>query len=115
MTGLLYEETFGVFLLVTIVLGGGAGWLTGRAAAQTWRPVRQVVFYSLLLGAAVRFIHYSLFDGTLLSAHFYLIDTAVCLFFGLLGFRTMRAAQMTRQYRWINETAGFLRWRRKSA
>lgn len=115
MAGILYEETFGVFLLVTLLLGGGAGWLTGRAAAQTWRPVRQVVFYSFLLGAAVRFIHYSLFDGTLLSPQFYLIDTAVCLFFGLLGFRAMRAAQMTRQYRWINETAGFLRWRRKSA
>jgi DMSO/TMAO reductase YedYZ heme-binding membrane subunit len=115
MTGVLYEETFGVFLLVTILLGGSAGWLTGRAAAQTWRPLRQVVYYSFLLGAAVRFIHYSLFDGTLLSPHFYLIDTAVCLVLGVLGFRARRTAQMTRQYRWINETAGLLRWRRKSA
>ena len=109
------EDNFGVFFLVTVFLGGGAAWLTGRAAAQTWRPVWQVIIYSLILGGAVRFIHFSLFDGTLLSPQFYLIDTAVCLFFGLLGFRAMRAAQMTRQYRWINETAGFLRWRRKSA
>ena len=115
MGGWLYEEgSFGIFLLVTIVLGGGAGWLTGRAAAQTWRPVRLVILYTLLLGGAVRFIHYSLFDGTLLSPYFYLIDTAFCLVFGLLGFRAERAAQMTSQYRWINETAGFLRWRRKT-
>ena len=25
-----------------------------------------------------------------------------------------RAAQMVTQYRWLNEPAGFLRWRRKS-
>ncbi len=44
MTGLLYEEdAFGVFILVTFFLGGGAAWLTGRAAAQTWRPIWQVV------------------------------------------------------------------------
>ena len=35
---LIYEEdSFGVFLLVTILLGGGAAWLSGRAIAQTWR------------------------------------------------------------------------------
>lgn len=107
------EDNFGVFFLVTVFLGGGAGWLTGRAAAQTWRAVRQVVIYSLLLGLAVRFIHYSLFEGTLLSLHFYLVDTAVCLIAGLLGFRTERTGQMISHYRWINEPAGLLRWRRK--
>jgi hypothetical protein len=75
--------------------------------------VRQVVLYSLLLGLAVRFIHYSLFEGTLLSLHFYLVDTAVCFIAGLLGFRTERTGQMIRHYRWINEPAGVLRWRRK--
>jgi hypothetical protein len=72
------------------------------------------VFYTLLLALAVRFIHYSLFDGTLLSAHFYAVDAAFCMVFGLLGFRRTRAAQMVRQYGWLNEPAGALRWRRKS-
>jgi hypothetical protein len=44
---------------------------------------------------------------------FYVVDTAVCLVLGLLGFRAARAAQMVRQYRWINESHGPLRWRRK--
>jgi hypothetical protein len=115
MTGLLYEEnSFGVFVLVTIILGGGAAWLTGRAAAQTWRPVWQVAFYCLLLGATVRFIHFSLFEGTLLSLHFYAVDTAICILFGLAGFRAARAAQMVRQYGWINESPGPFRWRRKT-
>ena len=72
-----------------------------------------MVAYSLILGGAVRFIHFALFGGTLLSAHYYLVDSAVCLAFGLLGFRATRAAQMVTQYRWLNEADGPLRWRRK--
>ena len=111
---LIYEEgSFGVFLLVTIFLGGGAAALSGRAIAETWRPVWQVVGYSFILGTAVRFFHFSLFGGSLLSAHYYLIDSAVCLAFGFLGFRATRVAQMVTQYHWINETQGRLRWRRR--
>jgi predicted permease len=107
------EDNFGVFFLVTVFLGGGAAWLTGRAAAETWRPLWQVLAYAMILAFAVRFIHFSLFDGTLLSLHFYLVDAAVCLVIGVLGFRVARARQMISQYRWINETDGPLRWRRK--
>ena len=112
--GLLHEEgSFGVFLLVTIFLGGGAAALSGRAIATTWRPWGQVVAYSLILGGAVRFIHFALFGGTLLSAHYYLVDSAVCLTFALLGFRATRVRQMVTQYRWLNVPDGPLRWRRK--
>jgi hypothetical protein len=112
---LLYEEgSFGTFLLVTIAMGGGGAWLTGRAIAGTWRPIWQVAVYMLVLGAAVRFFHMSLFGGTLLSLHYYLVDTAVCLALGFAGFRSTRARQMVRQYRWINAPAGPMRWRRKA-
>ena len=114
MDGILYEDSLGVFFLVTVALGGGAAWLAGRASAETWRPARLMIFYCCLVGAAVRFIHFSLFDGTLLSPQFYLIDTAVCIAFGVLGFQAARAAQMVRQYNWINEPDGILRWRRKT-
>jgi hypothetical protein len=114
MQGFLHEEdSFGVFVLVTIILGGGAAALAGRAIALTWRPWWQIVAYMLILGAAVRFIHYALFDGTLLSFHYYLVDSAVCMAFGFIGFRAARAKQMVSQYRWINEPNGPLRWRRK--
>jgi len=114
IAALLYEdETLGIFVLVTIALGGGAAVLAGRAIAATWRPWWQVVIYMLILGGAVRFIHFALFGGTLLSAHYYAIDSTVCLVAGLLGFRAARVAQMVRQYRWINVADGPLRWRRK--
>ena len=112
---LLYEEgSFGVFVLVTIVLGGGAAWLTGHAIAGTWRPAWQVGVYMLILGAVVRFLHFSLFEGTLLSLHYYLVDTVVCLLFGYAGFRAARVGQMVDQYQWLNERAGPMRWRRKA-
>jgi hypothetical protein len=94
-----YEEnSFGVFLLVTLVLGGGTAWLSGRAIAQTWRPWWSVAAYMLVLGAVIRFFHFALFGGTLLSLHFYAVDTGIALLFGMAGFRVTRARQMARQY-----------------
>ena len=67
----------------------------------------------LILSIAVRFLHFALFDGKFLSLHYYLVDYAICLGVGLLGFRLMRVAQMVTRYGWINERAGVLRWRRR--
>ena len=111
---LFEEESFGTFLLVTVFLGGGAAFLAGRAIAATWRPWWHVALYMLILGAAVRFIHFALFEGTLLDPQYYAVDTIVCLIFGFLGFRATRVAQMTTQYRWINARAGMMRWARRS-
>ena len=111
---LLYEEgSFAVFLLVTIILGGGAALLAGRAIALTWRPAWQVIGYSLVLAGAVRFIHFSLFGGSFLSFHYYLVDALFCTGFAYFGFRAARKSQMVRQYRWLNEPDGPMRWRRK--
>jgi Domain of unknown function (DUF6867) len=114
MQGIVYEEgSFGVFVLVTVILGGGAAALAGRAVATTWRQWWQVAAYMLILAAAVRFIHHALFGGTLLSLHYYLVDGLVCMVAGFLGFQTERARQMVSQYRWINRRGGPMRWRRK--
>jgi NO-binding membrane sensor protein with MHYT domain len=97
--GLLYEEDYvGSFLLVTVILGGGAAWLAGRAIARSWRPWWSTVLYMLILGVAVRFIHFALFSGTFLSPHYYVVDAGVAILFGLLGFQVTRKRQMARQY-----------------
>jgi hypothetical protein len=108
------ERSLGIFLLVTVALGGGAAWLTGRANALNWRPRWQLVLFMLILAAAVRFMHFALFDSTLLSLHYYLVDAAVCLVFGLLGFRVMRATQMVTRYGWLNMRSGPFGWRRRT-
>jgi hypothetical protein len=98
-------DNAGPFLLVTVILGGGAAFLAGRAIAQTWRPWWQGMLYMFILGAAVRFIHFALFDGTLLSLPAYGLDTAVAIGFAALGFRITRARQMARQYGFLGPAA----------
>jgi TRAP-type C4-dicarboxylate transport system permease large subunit len=98
---LLYENSFAVFLFVTVFLGGGAAWLTGRAIASTWRPFWHALAYALVLTAVVRFIHYALFGGTFTSLHFYAVDAVVCLVFAGFAYRRTRARQMAVQYGWL--------------
>jgi hypothetical protein len=115
MQGILYEEpSFWLFGLVTVVMGGWAAWMTGRAMAITWRAFWQLILYLLILAGFVRFIHYALFGGTLLTLHYYLVDAAVLLVIGSLGFRYYRARQMARQYGWLYERTGPFSWRERT-
>jgi hypothetical protein len=101
-----------VFLLLTIVIGGGAAFVSGRVIAQTWRPFWQVPLYMLGIAAGVRFLHYALFDEVLLSARNLATDFAVALIAASAGYRLVRAGQMARQYSWLFRRAGPFGWRR---
>jgi hypothetical protein len=113
LSQILYQDSLGVFLLVTVAMGGGAAWLSGRAIAATWRPWWHIISYMLILGAAVRFFHYALFEATLLSPHYYAVDSAVALLFGFLGFRVTRARQMATQYGFLHVRTGPFSWTRR--
>lgn len=109
----LWEVSFSEFLIVTCALAGGAAYLTGRAIANTWKPNLQLVFYMVLLAAATRFIHFALFEGSLLSLWYYVIDLLVLLCFAFIGKRITRVGQMATQYSFIYEPAGLFAWRGK--
>ena len=107
----LSDDSPHVFLLLTVSLGGGAAFLAGRGLARSWKPFWRIFFYMALLAAAVRFFHYALFDGKLLSLYYYLVAYAVLLVAASLGFRSMRATQMVSQYGWLYERTSPLTWR----
>lgn len=113
MTGLYTNETPLPILFVTVLLGGGAAWLAGRAIARTWRPMWHVVAYMALLGGAVRFIHFALFGADLLTALSYAVDTVFLILIACLAWRVMRTTQMVTQYPWLYERAGPLSWRER--
>ncbi len=114
MQGILYEEpSILQFFFVTCLLGGWAAWMTGRASAQTWRPISSLVLFLLLLGGGVRFIHHALFNGTMFTAQYYIVDTIVLMLIGVLGYRYTRTNQMITQYHWLYERASVLSWRAK--
>jgi hypothetical protein len=110
MNDLYAFETPLQVVLITGVLGGGAAWLAGRAIAGTWRPFWHVVAYMALLGAGVRFVHFALFEATLLSPASYVADTLYLVITGALAWRMTRAAQMATQYYWLYERTGPLTW-----
>jgi len=109
--GILWEVDFVTFFFVTMVIGGGAAYMAGRALAGNWKPIGVLLFYVLLLGLGVRFFHFALFGGTLLTLHYYLVDSVVLAAFALLGYRIRRVNQMVSLYAWLYERAGPFAWR----
>jgi hypothetical protein len=109
--GLLWEVSFWEFLFVTVMLAGGAAYVTGRAVAKSWLGNIYVIYYIVLLAAATRFIHFALFRGTLLSPYYYVIDLVVLLAIAFAGLRITRARQMARQYGFSFERSGLFGWK----
>lgn len=107
------ENSILVFFVLTVLIGGGTAWVSGRALALAWRPVWQILFYMAQLGLVVRFFHYSLFEGTLLSLHYYLVDTAVLIIAATLAYRITRTNQMVMQYKWLYERTSPVSWRKR--
>src|SRR5262245_8159029 len=110
MGGFYTEESFLQIVMVTGIIGGGAAWLAGGAIARTWRAISHVVAYMLLLGAGVRFVHFALFEGSLLSLASYICDTAYLMLAGTLAWQITRTNQMVRQYVWLYKRTSPLSW-----
>ncbi len=102
----IYEVSLVDFILVTLVLGGGAAWLTGRATARTWSAWWKLVLYVVLLTIALRFIHFALFEGSFFlpastfgrALEFALVDFVVLMLAAIAGRKLTRSRQMARQY-----------------
>src|SRR6202165_3231720 len=102
--GELYAlESWPEILFIPGIRGGGAACLAGRAIAGTWRPAWHVVGYMALVGAAIRSVHFALFDAELLSPLSYLADTLYVILIGCLAWRVTRTGQMARQTPCLDE------------
>lgn len=109
----LVEDKLSVFLIMTLLIGGGAAFMAGRGLALKWRPVWQPILYMIPMGLALRFFHYALFQGQLTSLHYWLTDTAVLIACALAGYQMTRASQMVTQYPWLYDRAGPFSWKQK--
>ncbi|MEO1329344.1 MAG: DUF6867 family protein [Pseudomonadota bacterium] len=110
--GFFWEEpTPLAFLLITLALGGGAAWMTGRAVAGAWEHPAILVGYTALLACAARFLHFALAGGSLLTGWYWSVDFLILLAIAGLSFRVRRAQQMTTQYFWLYERTSPISWR----
>ncbi len=100
------EGSFGVFLLLTVILGGGAAFLAGRSLAKDWRSVTSLLTFMIPLGAGVRFLHFALFQHPLFSLTHFISTTLILMGFAYLGYRLKRVSQMVTQYPWLYERSG---------
>jgi len=112
MDGLL-GTSIAVFLGLTVVIMGGAAWMTGQAIAASWRPPWQLAAYMVLLGFADRFLTFALFEGDGLSVTGFVIDTLVLLAIGAFSYRLTYVGTVVGQYPWLYERTGPLSFRRR--
>jgi hypothetical protein len=110
----LIGSTIPVFIGVTVVLFGGAGWMAGRALATSWQPLGYVLPYGVLMGFGARFLTYALFQGDLLSLSGYALSTLVIMAFMCVAHRFYYAGQMARQYPWMYERRWLFTWRERA-
>lgn len=108
-----WENGFLSFLILTVILGGSAAYMSGRAVAVQWKTVQLLAFYSFLLSLAIRFLHFALFEARLISIKLFLIDFIILFAIGMLGYRLTRVSQMVNQYRWKYQRTGVFWWKDK--
>ena len=108
--GILYDNSLAAFVIITLLLAGGASWMSGRALAQTWQPVWLAAAYALLLALPARFLHWALADGSLLSAHYFLTDAILLILIGFLSYRIFQTSSMVNQYPWLYERTSLISW-----
>src|SRR5262249_49863278 len=112
----IYESESALqIVLITGLIGGGAAWLAARATAHPCGPFWHGIGVMAFLGAAVRFVHYALFEATLISPLSYAADTAFLLCVGCLAWRMTRTSQMVTQYSWLYERTSPVTWRDRAA
>ena len=103
----------GPFLVMTLVLFGGAAFLTGQALAQSWRPAWQIPPVALLLAAADRFLHYALFGAELTPIAGFSATATLFASITASAYYLTRARKMVQQYPWLYERRGPFGWREK--
>ncbi len=104
-----------VFIGLTVCVMGFASFMTGQGLANTWRPMWQIVLYSVLLGLADRFLTWSLFEGELFHLSGYIFHTLVLLVICSIAYRLTLTHKMVTQYPWIYQRSGPFTWRRRGA
>jgi hypothetical protein len=114
MANFLYEDSAFHFVLVTLIMGGWAAWMTGKACANSWSRYPTLFIYLLILTAGVRFLHMAPFGGTLLSPYYFLVDLIVIQLIGLLSYRLRLVNQMVGRYGWMFEKISPLNWAARS-
>ena len=100
------------FLLFALVIAVAfwAAWMTGRAAAMTWRPYWMAALYFLPLTFAFRFLFFIFTQGRFLSPWGIVASLAYIFVVGSIAYQFTRTGLITRQYPWLYERTSPFTW-----
>ncbi len=107
------EQNPWIFLILTVILGGGAAFMAGRNLAQSWKSPWLLFVYMLIFTCGVRFLHFALFQNELTSLQYYISHGLVIQALAFLGFRLTMVKQMVEKYPFAYERTNLLGWRAK--
>ncbi len=105
-----FGDTLAMVLVFNLILAGPASFMAGQGVASTWRPWPQIIFYSGLLSAGLRFFDYALAGGELLSIGGFVLGWAVQFVLAGFAYRLTHVRQLVRQYPWLYRRKGLMGW-----
>lgn len=108
--GFLWNDGPIAFLVITLIMGGLAATMSGRAFASTWRPLTLFPFAMLVLAAFIRFLHHALAGAVLLNVTVYITTFVLLTAIGVIAYRLRRVRQMTTQYGFLYARSGPFGW-----
>ena len=108
------EQNLFIFLILTVILGGGAAFMAGRALALGWKSPWLLFVYMLIFTCGVRFLHFALFESELTSVQYYFSHGLIIQGLAFLGYRLTMAKQMVEKYPFAYERTSLFSWRAKS-
>ncbi len=107
------EQNPFIFLILTVLLGGGAAYMAGRSVAQGWKSPWLLFVYMLIFTCGVRFLHFALFQSELTSLQYYVSHGLIIQALAFFGFRSTMARQMAEKYPFAYERTSLVTWRAK--
>ncbi len=107
------EQNPWIFLILTVILGGAAAFMSGRAMAKGWKSPWILACYMVLFTAGIRFLHFALFEAQLSSLQYFFSHGIIVFAAAFLGYRLTLAQQMASKYPWAYELTSPLTWREK--
>ena len=108
------SSSWGEFVLLYVVLTGGAAFMAGQGMALEWRSRWIAALSCVPIAGAARFLDHALFEGDLWSLLGYGVVLAICLVAALVAHRLTEVGMMIRQYPWLYERTGVFTWRSKA-
>lgn len=105
------ESSAWPFLILTAAFGGWCARIVGRSLASGWRPAYLLPLALLPLVFGIRFLHYALYEATLLSMQYFLADYSICACFAAWGYLTRRSELMSRLYPFLFRRYGLIAWK----